>query len=195
MSQTPSAKEQLSAHFNKSATVVRDYADRFETSYARPALKTTTAFFDEYPISSTFIAIFSALAFFPVITFLALSLFTVLSFSFLALCCAFVAASAVVLFFLSILVLILVATFFASGFFTVLAISSYIAYRFFVLVRSNGRQGLSNWAVEVKGRFIPSKRREASDESAVIVDVKEPPRDWVKDESFTTDSDAKQEGS
>ncbi|KAJ7130281.1 hypothetical protein C8R44DRAFT_613916 [Mycena epipterygia] len=188
MTQTPSAKEQLAAHFDKSATAVRTYADQFEKSYGRPALKTTTAFFEEHPISSTFIAIFSSLAFFPVITFLAASLFIVVFFSFLALCCAFVASSAVVLLFLSILVLILTITFFASGFFTVLVISSYLGYRFVTLVRSNGREGVSNWAVEAKGRFIQSKRRDASDRSAVVVDVKEPSSEWV------TDPDAKQEG-
>ncbi|KAJ7151388.1 hypothetical protein C8R43DRAFT_1005003 [Mycena crocata] len=204
MSQTPTAKEQLSAHFNKSATAVRAYADQFEESYARPALKTTTAFFDEHPIASTFIAIFSALAFIPVITFLVLSLFTVISLSFLALCCAFVVSSAIVLFFLSILVLSLAIAFFASGFFTVLAISTYLAYRFFTLVRADGREGVSSWAVETKRQFVQSKRREASDGSVVVVDKKEPP-DWItqsssastvkSDDSFGTDSDAKQEDS
>ncbi|KAJ6590966.1 hypothetical protein DFH09DRAFT_191064 [Mycena vulgaris] len=194
MTQTPSAKEQLAAHFDKSAAAVRVYADQFEASYARPALKTATSFFDEYPVSSTFIAIFCSLAFLPVITFLALSLFTIVAFSFLALCCAFVASSIVVLTFLSILVLILVATFFSSGFFTVLAISTYLAYRFVTLVRSNGRNGVSNWAVETKGRFVQSKRQEASDGSAVVVDVKEPPSEWTTDNSFGTDPDAKQEG-
>ncbi|KAJ7481487.1 hypothetical protein FB451DRAFT_1394138 [Mycena latifolia] len=195
MTQTPSAKEQLAAHFDKSATAVRVYADQFEESYARPALKTATSFFDEYPISSTFIAIFSSLAIFPVLTFLAISLFTVLSLSFLALCCAFVASSTVVLFLLSILVLILVATFFTSGFLTVLAISTYLTYRFVTLLRSNGRDGVSSWAVETKDRFIQSKKREASDGSAVVVDAKEPQSDWVTDDSSTrTDTDAKQEG-
>ncbi|KAJ7845898.1 hypothetical protein B0H13DRAFT_115555 [Mycena leptocephala] len=185
-----SAKEQLATHFDKSATAVRAYADQFETTYARPALKTTSAFFDEYPVSSTFIAIFSALAFFPVITFIALSLFTIISLSFLGLCCAFVVSSAIVLFFLSILVLCLVSTFFASGFFTVLAISTYLAYRFVTLVRSNGRDGVSSWALETKGRFIQSERREASDESAVVVDVKDSPTE----DSLGTDSNVKQQG-
>ncbi|KAJ7028683.1 hypothetical protein C8F04DRAFT_1043758 [Mycena alexandri] len=192
MSETRSAKEQLAAHFDKSATAVRTYADQFEASYARPALNTTSAFFDEYPISSTFIAIFSALAFFPVITFIALSLFTIVSLSFLGLCCAFVVSSAIVLFFLSILVLTLVTTFFASGFFTVLAISTYLAYRFVTLVRSSGRDGVSSWAIETKGRFIQSNRRDASDGS-VVVDVKEP----LSSQNFalhSTDSDTKQEG-
>ncbi|KAJ7253032.1 hypothetical protein B0H12DRAFT_601722 [Mycena haematopus] len=189
MNETPSAKEQLATHFDRSATAVRAYADKFERAYGRPALQTTSAFFDEYPISSIFIAIFSSLAFFPVITFLALSVFTIVSLSFLALCCAFVVSSAVVLFFLSILVVSLAVAFFASGFFTVLAISTYLVYRFITLVRSRGREGVHSWAVEAKTRFIPSTRREASDESAVVVDVKEPP----PEASFVTDSDAKQE--
>ncbi|KAJ7164875.1 hypothetical protein C8R46DRAFT_901180 [Mycena filopes] len=195
MSDTRSAKEQLTAHFDKSATAVRNYADEFEASYAQPALQTASAFFNEYPISSTFIAIFSALAFFPVITFIALSLFTIVSLSFLALCCAFVVSSAIVLFFVSILVLVLVASFFASGFFTVLAISSYLAFRFVTLVRSSGREGVSTWAAETKNRFIHSNRREVSDgSSVVVVDTKEPLSQWVKNEPFQTDSDTKQEG-
>ncbi|KAJ6588284.1 hypothetical protein B0H19DRAFT_912335, partial [Mycena capillaripes] len=154
MSETPNAKEQLAAHFDKRATAVRAYADQFEKSYARPALKTTSVFFDDHPISSTFIAIFSSLAFFPLITFLALSLFTVVSLLFLALGCAFVVSSAIVLFFLSILALCLATIFFVSGFFTVLVITAYLAYRFVTLVRSNGREGVSGWAVETKDRFI-----------------------------------------
>ncbi|KAJ6463937.1 hypothetical protein C8R45DRAFT_1107523 [Mycena sanguinolenta] len=207
MSETPTAKEQLAAHFEKSATVVRAYADDFERSYGRPALQNTSAFFDEYPISTIFIAIFSSLAIIPVITFLALSVFAIVSLTFLALCCAFVVSSAVILFFrrflvstattgclqsvlqVSILVLCLVAAFFATGFFTVLAISIYLAYRFVTLVRSQGHEGVRSWAVEAKTRFIPSTRREASDGSAVVVDLKEPP----PEDSLVTDPDAKQE--
>ncbi|KAJ6613607.1 hypothetical protein B0H10DRAFT_218272 [Mycena sp. CBHHK59/15] len=188
MSQNPSAKEQLAAHFDKSATVVRAYADKFEAAYARPALKTTTAFFDEYPISSTFIAIFSSLAFFPVTAFLGLSIFTISSFSFVALCCAFIASAAVVLLFLSVLILSLVTMGFASAFFTVFTISTYLGYRFAVLVRSKGREGISSWASETKGRFIQSARREASGGSAVVVAVEEPQAEWVKDDSFGSDT-------
>ncbi|KAF8144713.1 hypothetical protein K438DRAFT_1553375, partial [Mycena galopus ATCC 62051] len=154
MSETPSAKEQVAAHFDKSATTVRAYADQFESSYARPALQTSSTFFNEYPISSIFIAIFSSLAILPVIIFLALPLLTIVSLSFLALCCAFVVSSAVILFFLSLLVVSLVTAFFASGFITVLAISTYLAYRFVTLVRSKGREGVRSWAVETKTTFI-----------------------------------------
>ncbi|KAK7042479.1 hypothetical protein R3P38DRAFT_317677 [Favolaschia claudopus] len=178
-SETPSAKEQLTAHFEKSASAVRGYADQFESSYARPAMKTTSAYFDEYPITSTFVTIFASLTIFPVLTFIALSLFTILSLSFLALCCAFVVSSAVILFFLSILILCVITAFFASGFFTALAISTYLLWRFVTLVRSNGRDGLSSWAVETKTRFIRPKRREPSDESAVVVDMKEAPSEDI----------------
>ncbi|KAJ7201038.1 hypothetical protein GGX14DRAFT_658778 [Mycena pura] len=189
MTQTPSAKEQLAAHFDRSAVTVRAYADKFEHAYARPALATTSSFFDQYPLSSTFISIFCALAFFPVVTFLTLSVFAVLSVLFLALSGAFIASSAVVLLFLSILVLSLITTFFASGCISVFVVSAYLAYRFVALVRSSGSKGVSTWAVETKGRFIPSNRREASDESAaLVVDVKEP----LSDDSFG-DSEFKQE--
>ncbi|KAF8136067.1 hypothetical protein K438DRAFT_1881943 [Mycena galopus ATCC 62051] len=192
MSETPSAKEQLAAYFDKSATTVRAYADprpvslEFESSYVRPALQTSSAFFNEYPIS---IAIFSSLAIVPAIIFLALSLLTVVSLSFLVLRCTFVVSSAVILFFLSLLVASLVKAFFASGFFTVLAISTYLAYRFVTLVRSKEREGVRSWAVATKPTFIPSTRREASDESAFIVDVQEPP----PEDSFAANSNPKQE--
>jgi hypothetical protein len=88
-------------------------------------------------------------------------------------------------------VLSLVTAFFASGFFTVLVLSTYLAYRFVALARSRGREGVSAWAVETKTRFIQSKRREASDESAVVVDFKEPPHE----DSNVTDAFVKQEGS
>ncbi|KAJ7704392.1 hypothetical protein B0H17DRAFT_1193637 [Mycena rosella] len=195
MTQAPSAKEQLTAHFDKSATAVRVYADQFEKSYARPALKTATSFLEENPISAAFLATFTFLAFFPVLTFLTLSLFTVASFSFLALCSAFIASSAVVLLFLSILVLVLVATFFASAFFTVLGLCTYLALRFVQLVVANGHHGLSIWALETKDRFVLSSKREASDSSAVVVDVKEAPSEWTTDDSFGSNADAKQEGS
>ncbi|KAJ6494673.1 hypothetical protein C8R47DRAFT_1116736 [Mycena vitilis] len=190
MSNTQNAKEQLAAHFDNSATAVRTYADQFEKSYARPALKTTSAFFDKHPISSTYLVIFSSLSFFPVLTFIALSVFTIVSLSFLALSIAFVISSVIVLVFLALLALCLVTIFFASGFFTVLVISTYLGYRFVTLVRSDGRGGVSNWAVETKDRFIQSKRREASDESAVVVDSKEP----RPEDSFGTESDVKQQG-
>ncbi|KAF8214504.1 hypothetical protein K438DRAFT_1801550 [Mycena galopus ATCC 62051] len=201
MSETPSAKEQLAAHFDKSATTVRAYADpgpvslEFESSYARPALQTSSAFFNEYPVHIHCIAIFSSLAIVPAIIFLrptassALSLLTVVSLSFLALCCTFVVSSAVILFFLSLLVASLVKAFFVSGFFTVLAISTYLAYRFVTLVRSKGREGVRSWAVATKTTFIPSTRREASDESAFIMDVQEPP----PEDSFAANSNPKQE--
>ncbi|KAK6974949.1 hypothetical protein R3P38DRAFT_3478496 [Favolaschia claudopus] len=182
-SETPSAKEQLTRSLREKcnaqsvatptstsssmslpgARMSSFIPSRFESSYARPAMKTTSVYFDEYPITSTFVIIFSSLTIFPVLTFIALSLFTILSLSFLALCCAFVVSSAVILFFLSILILCVITAFFASGFFTALAISTYPLVAF----------------LETKTRFIRPKRREPSDESAVVVDMKEAPSEDI----------------
>ncbi|KAJ7628418.1 hypothetical protein FB45DRAFT_918247 [Roridomyces roridus] len=187
-------KEQLSSHFDKSARVVREYADRFETVYARPALKTTSTFVEGYPILATFLMIFCALAILPALTFVVVSLLTVLAFFFLAFCCACIVSLTAVLFFLSVLVSILIAIALFSAIWTFFVVLSYLTYRFVYLVRSNGREGVSNWAAEVKGRFAPVKTRsrEGSDGSVVVVDVKkaetEPPStEWpvdVKQEGY-----------
>jgi hypothetical protein len=89
----------------------------------------------------------------------------------------------------SILVLSLATIFFASAFLTVTTIATYLAYRFTVLVRSHGREGVSDWAIETKDRFAPSKSRNASEGSGVVVE-KEPGTEWIKSD----DTDTKTEG-
>ncbi|KAJ7052801.1 hypothetical protein C8F01DRAFT_1261582 [Mycena amicta] len=198
---TPTVKEPLARSFDKSATAVRAYVDQFEKDYGRPALHSATTYFEAYPLTSTFVAIFGAFSFIPVATFLVLSLFVVLSISFLAFSCAFILSSAIVLFFLSILVLSLCTAFFFAGCISLILLSTYVGFRLFTLIRSDGRDGISTWAVETKSRFVypqPNRgvAREASDGSAVVVesepdadpDVKPPP------EAADSDNTVKQEG-
>ncbi|KAF7292991.1 hypothetical protein MIND_01198400 [Mycena indigotica] len=192
---TPTVKEHLATSFDKSASAVRAYTDQFEKDYARPALHSATTYFEEFPITSTFVAVFASLSFVPVVTFLVFSLFFVLSIAVVALSSALLLTSTVVLFFLSILLLSLCVTFFFAGCITLTLLSTYVTYRLLILVRADGREGVSTWAAETKSRFAyPRQRRrkevlrEASDGSDSAVVVESDP-ETTKAEPETFDSD------
>ncbi|KAF7329724.1 hypothetical protein MKEN_00235700 [Mycena kentingensis (nom. inval.)] len=190
MTETTTVREQLATSFDKSAAAVRAYADQFEKDYGRPALQTSTTYFEQYPITTTFVAVFGVLSFVPVASFLSLSVFAIVSISFLALSCALISSAAVILFFLSILVFCLFTALFFAGCITITLFTSYVGYRLVILIRSGGREGVSTWAVETKGRFTyPKHKREESGESAVVVDAKPPTPEVDSDQTV------KQEGS
>ncbi|KAF9467166.1 hypothetical protein BDZ94DRAFT_56973 [Collybia nuda] len=146
----------LYSYFNRSVSAVQAHADYFEEDYARPALRTSQAFFDERPIAAvrTFIATFSLLSFFPIVSFVGFSIFSVASFTIVALTCAFLASITVVLGFLSILVLFLLVTLCSSVFLTCSVVFVYTSIRFVILVRAHGGAGLSEWLVETKARIF-----------------------------------------
>ncbi|KAG6819696.1 hypothetical protein H0H93_009490 [Arthromyces matolae] len=48
----PDESEDIYSYFNKSVSAVQEHADHFEEIYARPALRTSQAFFDDRPISA-----------------------------------------------------------------------------------------------------------------------------------------------
>ncbi|KAF8973883.1 hypothetical protein BDZ97DRAFT_402832 [Flammula alnicola] len=146
-------KDELSTQFNKSIGLVRDYTSRLEHDYAQPAFVVSRGFFEERPISATFIAIFSLLSSFPVFTFLGVSLFIIVTFITIALGVAFIAAAGVVLGLLTILLSILTAAFFTSMFLTLVSVSCYLFLRLVVLVRQEGKSGFFDWAGEMK-RYI-----------------------------------------
>ncbi|RDB17123.1 hypothetical protein Hypma_001655 [Hypsizygus marmoreus] len=146
--------DNLYSYFNKSVSAVQTHADQFEHDYARPALRTSQVFFDERPIAATFLAIFSVLSFLPVVSFIAFSVFFVVSFAVIALTCAFLASVTVVLTLLSLLVLTLLATTLSSAFLTSTALSLYSFTRLFSLVREHGRAGAFEWIEEMKGAIF-----------------------------------------
>ncbi|CAK5278102.1 unnamed protein product [Mycena citricolor] len=150
----PTTKEQLVSQFDRSVATVQVYADELEQVYARPALRRATVFFNEQPIASVFLFVFLGLAFFPILTFLTASVLTVLSLSLLALGIVLALSCTSILFFFSILALILIAVLFVSIFTTTAAFSSYSAYRLVVSVRSAGREGVWDWVEETKGYII-----------------------------------------
>nr|GAT52867.1 predicted protein [Mycena chlorophos] len=194
----PSAKEYLATSFDKSASAVRAYTDKFETAYARPALRKSTQYFEEVPVTATFVAVFAAFAFVPVAVFIVFSLFSVLSLFFLALSTAFILSSTLLLFFTSLLLLTLCIVFFFAVCTTVTLMSTYVGYRLVTLVRSNGREGIALWVDETKnriGRPRPMGRRtvarKVSEESESLVVVEsettasEPPLAAAPDSNST----------
>lgn len=54
----------------------------------------------------------------------------------------------------AILASVLLGAFFASAFFTFVAISAYLFFRLFVLVRQDGVSGVSGWACEIKSHIL-----------------------------------------
>nr|GAT44430.1 predicted protein [Mycena chlorophos] len=192
----PPTREYLATSFDKSASAVRAYTDRFETAYARPALRKSTQYFEEVPITATFVAVFAAFAFVPVAVFIVFSLFSVLSIFFLALSTAFILSSTLLLFFTSLLLLTLCIALFFALCTTLTLVSTYVGYRLVTLVRSNGRGGVALWVDETKNRVgrpyprrvAPVPRRLSEESESVVVVESEAPLDSTDSETVKQES-------
>jgi len=154
-----SGQEDLSYSFNRSASAVQTYADKFEHEYARPALRVSQAFFDEHPVTATFIAIFSFLSFVPVLSFLGFSAFILLSFTLVALSSALLTAAVIVLGSLACLLFTLFIITCISAFLTSLCVAGYTLLRLATLVRSDGGDGAAEWAREARGHIAHARSR------------------------------------
>ncbi|KAH7925351.1 hypothetical protein BV22DRAFT_1195251 [Leucogyrophana mollusca] len=167
------AQEHLSSYFEKSASIVRQYADNFEHNYARPAMDYCIERFQAQPVTITFLTIFCVLSFLPVLSFIGISIFVVSFFTFTALACAFIASAIAETMFVAILVSTLGALFLVSILLTALALFSYLSLRLGVLVRADGRSGITEWAHETKKHFVQRTKRgeesDGSEASAVLV--------------------------
>lgn len=62
----------------------------------------------------------------------------------------------------AVLASVLLGAFFASAFFTFVAISAYLLFRLFVLVRQDGVSGVSGWACEIKSHILNITNRHNS---------------------------------
>ncbi|KAF8645815.1 hypothetical protein AX16_007558 [Volvariella volvacea WC 439] len=168
-SPVPNHQEDLSSYFNRSASAVQAYADRFEHEYARPALQASQAFYAEQPITALFVAVFSILSILPVLTFIGFSIFVFLFTFVVAILSAICISSGICIASFFFLLFTLFAVLCISIFITLLALLAYTTYRLAVLVRQGGREGVSEWAHETKDsltqvgsrvvRRIPSRYR------------------------------------
>ncbi|PFH51134.1 hypothetical protein AMATHDRAFT_143298 [Amanita thiersii Skay4041] len=121
----------------------------FEQDVVRPGLANSHMFFKERPLTATFVSIFSLLSFLPVLAFVGLSLFAVVSFTLFALFLTVISSGAVIIALLSILCFALFANFFTSILLTSLIAFCYLFIRLAVLVREGGSTGISQWCSEV----------------------------------------------
>ncbi|KAG5639771.1 hypothetical protein H0H81_000051 [Sphagnurus paluster] len=136
--------DDLYSYFNKSVSAVQAHADHFEQEYARPALRTSQAFFDERPIAADFF-ICKENAVIHNSTSRGLSIFAVTSFTIMALTSTVIASATVVLTLLSLLVLTLLITLVSAGFLTLSGVSIYSFASLLGFVHTDGRQGVSKW--------------------------------------------------
>ncbi|KAH7912495.1 hypothetical protein BJ138DRAFT_1083479 [Hygrophoropsis aurantiaca] len=159
-------QESLASYFEKSARIVREYADNIEHNYARPLLKYFIQRFQAKPVAVTFTTIFCILSLLPALSFIGISLFVISFFTFLAIAGAFLASAIAETVFVAVLASTVVALFLVSIFLTACVLFSYLSLRLGVLVQAEGRSGITEWAHETKNHFISTnKNGEESDDS------------------------------
>ncbi|KAI6033592.1 hypothetical protein PISMIDRAFT_198829 [Pisolithus microcarpus 441] len=150
-------QEGLATYFEKCAELVRQYADVIEQRYARPALALWIRNFKEKPITMTFIAILSILSVLPALSFVGISVFIISSIVFLAAVSAIMACLVTESIIVSIGICTMCSLVLVAVLATVFFLSVYSVIRFGLLVRSNGRSGFKEWAMETRQHLLPVK--------------------------------------
>ncbi|KAL1689875.1 hypothetical protein GGG16DRAFT_56922 [Schizophyllum commune] len=140
---------QLESTFDRSASAVRDYAHRFESSYGRRALDTGASFYAEHPALFAVVSVFGSLSLLPVLTFVGFSLFIITSILLFALGCAAGVIIVVELFLLSILLATLLLVAILSFFVLASGAGTYATFRLCQLAYKGGVKGVYAWVGEV----------------------------------------------
>jgi len=150
------AQDTLSYYLDNSAAAVQQTFVRFEKSYVLPVIDLLRALFLAYPIPFVFFSIVVALSFFPVLTFIIVSIATLSTAWTIALCLAFAFSAGVFLLLGGILLATLIFALLLSVFLTTSSISAYLFGRLVFLVYGSGRNGFRTWSQEVSHIFFPS---------------------------------------
>ncbi|KAI6044093.1 hypothetical protein EDC04DRAFT_2644962 [Pisolithus marmoratus] len=149
--------ESMTPYFEKCAELVQQYADVIEQRYARPALVLGIKNFRKKPITMTFVAILSSLAILPILSFVGISIFVIASIIFIAAASAIIACVVAESIIVSIGICTLCSLVLVAVFSTIFFLSVYSVFRFILLVRSNGRSGFSEWAIETRQYLLPTR--------------------------------------
>ncbi|KIY68145.1 hypothetical protein CYLTODRAFT_453844 [Cylindrobasidium torrendii FP15055 ss-10] len=162
----PRDRDDLASYFDRSAFFIITRAQpliptRFESGFARPAIRTAKDLFDEHPLPFIFFCFFAALSIFPVILFILASTFVALSFIFVALMSALFASATIISIFTFLLVTVLMINLGIALFPTITLFWAYAIARFIALTRARGRAGASQWVQETKA-FIPGNKKQPS---------------------------------
>ncbi|EGO01018.1 hypothetical protein SERLA73DRAFT_179052 [Serpula lacrymans var. lacrymans S7.3] len=155
----------LANQFDKSASTVRQYCDTVENSYVRPILERFMHAFHTYPIQTTFFTVFGLMSFLPVALSIGFSLFIIASSICLIVFSGIFVAAAILTVLVGVLASVLITLGIASSLLTALLISVYLVFRLGVLVRFDGRAGISEWAVETKQHFSQAAMNTKADDS------------------------------
>ncbi|CAE6494245.1 unnamed protein product [Rhizoctonia solani] len=128
-------------------------ADSMDKQYGIPARKKLVAVGTVYPFTTTLAVTFGALSFFPVLTFLTFSFFTLFVLLLSGLATALFLAGIIILGACVILLSIISLIFGFALFFSVSGYMVYLAYRFAFHVQANQGQGAGAWLEETLLRF------------------------------------------
>ncbi|KAL0946047.1 hypothetical protein HGRIS_012320 [Hohenbuehelia grisea] len=161
----PSA-DALTSYFDKSATIVRDYADSFEHEYARPALKVGSVYYSSHPLLSVFALVFFMLSIVPVVVFIISSMVAAAGLALISATLFLVLFSTATLVFVSILLCTLLGIALLSALITVSGISTHLFIRLFNLSREHGRAGLEQWTQETRAKFVSSQQPDIPERDA-----------------------------
>ncbi|KXN85607.1 hypothetical protein AN958_11095 [Leucoagaricus sp. SymC.cos] len=145
----------LSRYFDRSAAIVQDAATQFEKLYARPAYQNMRVYFEERPIISTFVTIFTLISLVPIAFFAGTSLFIFTTFTLTSLLIAIFASFSIILFCFGLLALVLFGTFLVSLFLTGATVASYSIIRLALHVQREGATtGISEWGRETRDSLL-----------------------------------------
>ncbi|KAL0067436.1 hypothetical protein AAF712_005423 [Marasmius tenuissimus] len=149
-------QDELASYFDRSVTSVQGYINRFESEYARPALKASKTHFDQFPVSSLFLLSFVALSLLPILIFLGVVLFSVGGLVSIAVGLVLGISIGLVLVLGSILLLTLFINICIALFITGLLLMVHLLARLFKLVSRYGLGGVNVWLAETSNRATQS---------------------------------------
>jgi len=167
-------EDELWPQFEVSVQSVTDAFKKFEESVIAPTTKFIELAFERHPIISTFVSVFLTLVSLPFLSFLGFVIFVIASTTFTSLCLAFVTSALFIGLYGTLLGMLAILLAVLSMWISTSVVLGYIAWRLFVLVRADGRAGVSQWSAETTKRFRRRKkeaegRRGRSSEPVVLV--------------------------
>ncbi|VDB85132.1 unnamed protein product [Peniophora sp. CBMAI 1063] len=169
----------MEAYFSKSTERVRYAFGRAEEQYVAPFLSFYVEAFTQRPIITTFVTVFTALSFWPIVTFVGMVIGGFAVILGLGICIALTIYAALFALAAGTLLAILLLLLFGSVLITagilIAFATGYLTRRFYQRIRDQGREGIGAFVEDVTQLVIPARRTsaidrdESSDGSAVVV--------------------------
>ncbi|KAL9709280.1 hypothetical protein Ac2012v2_007634 [Leucoagaricus gongylophorus] len=171
-------------------SAVQHACTQFEYTYTRPTYHSMRDYFDQRPIISTFVTIFTLLSLIPIVFFVGTSLFVLITFILTALFVALSASLGIILFCctfhcsplfptltqtVGFLALVLFGILLASLFLTVAALMSYSFIRLALHIQREGPwNGVSEWQRETRNSLLTKQNNVTRFDRIVKKEEQEP---------------------